>query len=124
MKINYSYHYEITYYSVFDKLRLTSHVPIAIGIQSLSKYAGKQYKLKHILFILLLLIPSLFSQKVMAQGGNTCADADLAPITLPFSAQNLKTCGSGDDYTAANTISCGDALYKASEDKIFAFTPT
>lgn len=59
-----------------------------------------------------------------AQGGPDCATALLSPITLPFSATGLTNCGSGNDYDAGTSTTCGSILYVGGEDQLYAFTPT
>lgn len=60
----------------------------------------------------------------VAQGGPDCAGALANPITLPFTASGLTTCGSGNNFTAGNTSPCGPTAYLGGEDRVFAFTPT
>lgn len=58
-----------------------------------------------------------------AQGGNTCAAASVAPLTIPFNLNNINLCGTGNDYTGANGCSSGGwgSAY-GGQDWIYAFT--
>ncbi|NBV14652.1 MAG: hypothetical protein EBS07_11375, partial [Sphingobacteriia bacterium] len=59
------------------------------------------------------------------QGGTDCATAIGLPLALPFTGTNLTNCGSLDDYTAANSVPCGNNLYLGGEDHVYVFqTPT
>ncbi|MCB0794776.1 MAG: hypothetical protein KDB88_08570, partial [Flavobacteriales bacterium] len=74
--------------------------------------------------IMVVLMTLLVTTTALAQGGPDCTSALNAPISLPFNAVGLTTCGSGNGLTSATTTLCGSALYLAGEDHLFAFTPT
>jgi len=45
-------------------------------------------------------------------------------ISLPFSEENLTTCGMGDDLQSFNTVSCGNTNYFNGEEVIYIFDAT
>ncbi|MEZ5173263.1 MAG: PKD domain-containing protein [Bacteroidia bacterium] len=59
----------------------------------------------------------------IAQGGNTCAAASAAPLSIPFNLNNINLCGTGNDYTGANGCSNGGwgSAY-GGQDWIYSFT--
>ncbi len=61
------------------------------------------------------------------QGALTCpANLGAGVInvpSLPYSSGPGTTCGSGNDLTTANLITCGSTLYQGGEDNVFIFTP-
>lgn len=55
----------------------------------------------------------------------TCnlGSSSVAVPSLPYSSTYRSTCGKVNNFTSANTPSCGDNTFKAQEDEIFYFTP-
>lgn len=44
--------------------------------------------------------------------------------SLPYSSGAGTTCGSVDNITTANAVTCGSTLYQTGEDRVWIFTPT
>ncbi len=44
--------------------------------------------------------------------------------SLPYNSGAGTTCGSGNDLTSSNTVTCGSTSYLGGEDQVFVFTPT
>ncbi|MEX1187642.1 MAG: PKD domain-containing protein [Bacteroidia bacterium] len=64
-----------------------------------------------------------FLSEAIAQGGNTCASAGSAPLSLPFNLNNQSTCGDGNDYTGANgCLASGWGNPYGGQDWYFSFT--
>lgn len=62
------------------------------------------------------------------QGALTCPANLGGGVTtvasLPYASGAGTTCGSGNDLTTANMITCGSTLYQGGEDQVWIFTPT
>lgn len=58
----------------------------------------------------------------LSASSQTCNTAIL--VSLPFSITAQTTCGEGDDYNAANLISCGSSVFNSGEDVLYSFTPS
>lgn len=71
-------------------------------------------------FALAILSVVGFSLASFAQGGNTCAAAQLAPVTVGTSYTGQTTCGKGNDYTGTGST-CLSTLYYGAEDWFYYF---
>lgn len=75
-------------------------------------------------WFLIVLFCTTLSLLLAAQGGNTCANASSAPLSIPFNLNNQSTCGDGNDYTGVNgclPASWGNAY--GGQDWLYSFTP-
>ncbi len=55
---------------------------------------------------------------------NYCNVGTTVPITLPYSASGLTTCGAGNEITTSTVTNvCGDSYYYSGEDAVYTFTP-
>src|SRR5690349_1388692 len=76
---------------------------------------------------LLPLVASVFlflqsTDSLFAQGGNTCAQAQASPITLPFNAAG-STCNGTDDYNFIGATCINDG-YLQGNDWLYYFCAT
>jgi len=56
---------------------------------------------------------------------SACGLCGVTPITLPYTANGVTTCGSGNDLTAAMVANaCSSTSYLGGEDVIYTFTPS
>lgn len=66
-----------------------------------------------------------FSLSISAPVASGCSPGTVVSIpTLPYSSTGRTTCGTANDLTSANALSCGNTAYLAGEDEIFSFIPT
>ncbi len=68
-------------------------------------------------FILYLIQVNAFSQ-----GGNTCAQAASAPVTLPFTATGQSTCADADNFNGTINCASPSSLYTTGPDHFYVFT--
>ncbi|MEW6469710.1 MAG: PKD domain-containing protein, partial [Bacteroidota bacterium] len=76
---------------------------------------------KLILFLALISLAGF--NRIFAQGGNTCAAASSAPLTIPGTWAGQSTCGDVNDYTGVGST-CISSIYYNAQDWYYYFCAT
>ena len=75
---------------------------------------------------LLLMLLVIWSIRLQAQGGNSCATSSASPISLPFFTNNQTLCGDNNDYNGSNAClsNTGWGNPYGGQDWLYTLIPT